>query len=202
MSLIKAPETLAVFDFDGTLTTRDTMLAFCRFVVGKRRYFIGLLQLAPLLLAYRVGILNNVVAKEAFLKKFLVGVSRETLERLGQQFCDQVLPGILRDRGLQTLRHHQQAGHQLLVITASLDFWVAPWAASMRIPLLASAGSFGLNGFTGQLVGPNCHGPEKVKRLRAWLDGQRPLRIIAYGDSEGDQALLEFADEAHYKPWR
>src|SRR5581483_9290555 len=50
---------------------------------------------------------------------------------------------------------------------------------------------------TGRLDGPNCRGPEKVERLRAWLGGDGDVTVHAYGDSAGDRQLWEFADHAY-----
>ncbi|MGB3298801.1 MAG: hypothetical protein WBA76_11070, partial [Phormidesmis sp.] len=37
--------TVAVFDFDGTLTLRDSFLPFLRAIAGRQRYWLGLLKL-------------------------------------------------------------------------------------------------------------------------------------------------------------
>jgi len=46
---------------------------------------------------------------------------------------------------------------------------------------------------TGVLVGGNVRGPEKVRRLQSWLDGEA-VELWAYGDSSGDDELLALAD--------
>ena len=38
------------FDFDGTLTNRDTLLEFIRFVRGDKAFFLCMLRYLPLLL--------------------------------------------------------------------------------------------------------------------------------------------------------
>jgi phosphatidylglycerophosphatase C len=55
--------------------------------------------------------------------------------------------------------------------------------------------------FTGALVGENCRGPEKLRRLDEWLaarvgveGGRNGVELWAYGDSAGDRELLEVAD--------
>ena len=52
-------EKLAIFDFDGTLTTKDTLLAFIEFTKGKRRLYQELLLLSPELILMKLGFGNN-----------------------------------------------------------------------------------------------------------------------------------------------
>lgn len=202
MSSTKAPETLAVFDFDGTLTTKDSMLAFCRFVVGPVAYATGFLSLLPSLIAFKLGRLSNTDAKELFLARFLGGKSRRILESTAEKFAEYEIPRMLRPRGLAKVQEYQAAGCRVVIVSASLDLWLKPWAESVGVELLCSNGAWEGESFTGKLNGPNCHGPEKVERLLTLLKGQRPSRVIAYGDSSGDTELLEWADEGFFKPFR
>lgn len=202
MSSTKAPETLAVFDFDGTLTTKDSMLAFCRYVVGPIKYASGFILLLPSLIAFKLGRLSNTEAKEAFLKQFLGGKSRSLLEEKAWEFAEKEIPNMLRPRGLAKLQEYQAAGCRVVIVSASLDIWLKPWTESTGVELLCTEGAWEADTFTGRLLGPNCHGQEKVGRLLHLLKGQRPSRVIAYGDSSGDAELLEWADEGFFKPFR
>ncbi|MCU1390542.1 MAG: Phosphoserine phosphatase, partial [Ilumatobacteraceae bacterium] len=51
---------------------------------------------------------------------------------------------------------------------------------------------------TGRMAGDNCRGPEKVRRLRAWLADHQltDAELWAYGDSNGDRELLAAAAHA------
>ncbi len=55
---------------------------------------------------------------------------------------------------------------------------------------------------TGDLLGANCRGPEKVRRLDAWLRerglDRAEITLYAYGDSSGDRELLAAADHPHW----
>jgi hypothetical protein len=51
------------FDFDGTLTTRDTLLEFIRFVFGIRRMLFGFLIYSPLLILMKLRLYSNYKAK-------------------------------------------------------------------------------------------------------------------------------------------
>lgn len=202
MSSTKAPETLAVFDFDGTLTTQDSMLAFCRFVAGPVTYAAGFLSLLPSLIAFKLGRLSNTDAKELFLTRFLGGKSRRKLESAAEKFAEHEIPRMLRPKGLVKLKEYQAAGCRVVIVSASLDLWLKSWTEKIGVELLCSEGEWEDNLFTGKLAGPNCHGPEKVERLLTLVKGQRPSRVIAYGDSSGDTELLEWADEGYFKPFR
>jgi phosphoserine phosphatase len=45
----------------------------------------------------------------------------------------------------------------------------------------------------------NCYGEEKVRRIRASYNLDEFNHIYAYGDSEGDKAMLDLAHEHDYK---
>ena len=55
---------------------------------------------------------------------------------------------------------------------------------------------------TGRFLSRNCYGQEKVNRILACYPDRESYHLIAYGDSRGDEQLLAFADEAHFKPFR
>lgn len=193
---------IAVFDFDGTLTRGDSMWAFLRFVCGLPRLGLGLLWLSPMLLVFKAKLISRQAAKERLLSHFLKGKSRETLTALGKKFAATTLPGMVRSAGLAKLREHQALGHTCYLVTASADIWTAAWASEHGMILVASQAAYEEQIFTGKLTGSNCYGPEKVRRMELLLQGQRPARIYAYGDSGGDREMLAWADEAEYQPFR
>jgi len=198
-----SPQVIAVFDFDGTLTYRDSMLAFFRFVAGKRRYYLGMLLLAPWVLAYQLGLCSRKFAKQRFLRFFLKGKSEEALYQLGQSFSVLILPHLLRPQGLARIQWHQQQGHRCVLLTASLPFWTRAWAEARGLQLIATRPEIRQGIFTGRIRGKNCRGKEKVRRLQLALQPtpRHLLYLHAYGDSQGDKALLAWADQAHWKPF-
>lgn len=202
MSSTNAPETLAVFDFDGTITTKDSMLAFCRFVAGASAYRRGMIRLAPRLLAMKAGLVSRQRAKEALLSQFLEGKNKEELRSLAEAFTEEILAHLIRPQALSRIQQHRNQGHSLLIVSASLDLWLTPWAATQEIPLLSSQGEFMDGTFTGKLTGENCRGEEKVRRITDYLGEELPDHTIAYGDSSGDTEMLQWADKAYFKPFR
>jgi HAD superfamily hydrolase (TIGR01490 family) len=189
-------QTVAAFDFDGTLTRSDTFFGFIRFVRGDFRFFAGLIPLAPTLIAFIIGRLPNYVAKERVLTYYFGGMPASELWHSGQLYAEKKIPSILRPETSDLLRKHQAMGHRCLLVTASLNFWTKDWAESNGLELISSRPEI-VNGlFTGKLAGKNCHGKEKVRRIMEHLNGIRPEKVFAYGDSKaGDGPMIEWADE-------
>ena len=54
---------IAFFDFDGTITTKDTYLEFIKYTKGTMRFFTGLAINSPYLVAYMLNLIPNQVAE-------------------------------------------------------------------------------------------------------------------------------------------
>lgn len=194
--------TVAAFDLDGTLTRRDTLMAFGRFLLGEAAWVLSMLHFLPDALAFRAGLIGRQEAKERLLCRWIGGRESEAVYARGEAFGQQVLPGLLRPQGLARLRWHRAQGHRCFLVSASLDVWLRGWAASEGLELICSRAEVAAGRTTGKLAGLNCHGPEKVRRLQAVLEGQEVAYAYAYGDSQGDKELLAWASEAHWRPFR
>ncbi|MGB7413524.1 MAG: HAD-IB family phosphatase, partial [Thermosynechococcaceae cyanobacterium] len=131
----KSPEqsVVAVFDFDHTLTERDSLMPFLQMVAGRWRFLWGLLRTSPALVGYTLKLLPNWRAKETVLAHFLAGLTTEQLQTLGQRFAVQKIPKLLKAEAVERLRWHQSQGHQTIVVSASLEVYLAPFAAAMGI---------------------------------------------------------------------
>jgi HAD superfamily hydrolase (TIGR01490 family) len=191
---------IAVFDFDGTLTVRDSMFPFLRMAATPYGFLRGMGRASPALVRHAVGLLSNQQAKETLLGLFLSGISTGELECLGRRFAREVIPGMLRQAAVQRLLWHIDQGHDVWLASASLEAYVRPWAESLGCSgalgtRLEAAGGL----LTGRILGLNCRGPEKVERLRQVLGDLTQYRIFAYGDSRGDRELLSIAEYPMYR---
>ena len=111
---------VAAFDFDGTLTTRDTLIPFLNYYAGRLGFVRGMTRSLPVLAAYALRLLRNDVAKERLLINFLAGTELPVLKQAGQQFANGRLAALLRTSALDRVRWHQAQGHRVVVISASL----------------------------------------------------------------------------------
>jgi phosphatidylglycerophosphatase C len=192
---------VAAFDFDGTLTHRDTLMLFLLHVVGLNRVVRNAFVLVPTLAAYSLGVIRNDVAKQRVLTRFFAGMQIGSLLDKAAEFAEQKLPGLIRSEALRRFAWHKEQGHRCMVISASLELYVQPWALKMGFDdVLASRLETLADGsVTGNLWGENCFGSEKVRRLEAILGARNGYILYAYGDSRGDKELLSIADYAYYR---
>src|SRR5262245_60849340 len=118
---------VALFDFDGTLTRKDSFTCFILFSLGRYKYYSGLLLLSPILLLYKLKLVNNSTAKQIVLTYFFKGCFVDQFENYGKNFAKKVIPELLRKDGLERLKMHIENGHRVIIITASPEDWIKSW---------------------------------------------------------------------------
>ena len=192
---------VAAFDFDGTLTRRETLLPFLLHTLGAVAVARHALMLSPTLAGYALHLIHNDVAKERVFVQCLGGMRLNELQQEGERFAASALPGLLRDTAMRRLEWHKQQGHRCVVISASLELYVRPWAIKFGFDdVIATRLEMRADGcITGKLSGANCFGIEKVRRLETLLGNRDNYTLYAYGDSRGDRELLSWADHPFYQ---
>lgn len=193
---------LALFDFDGTISERDSLPDFIVFTVGWWRFVWGLFWLSPVLLAYLLKLIPNHRAKQKLLAHFFAGWSIQQFKQVASDYASARLPQIIRPKALECIRQHLQSGDTVWVVSASPENWLQDWCQSLGIGLLATRLEVDGERLTGKFEGKNCHGEEKVARIKAQLPLESFSSIYAYGDSSGDLAMFKLADQQFYKPFR
>jgi phosphatidylglycerophosphatase C len=190
---------IVAFDFDGTLTIRDSFTAFLKWRTPRGRYLLGLVRLLPAAIAY-LGHRDRGRIKAAAVKEFLAGASRERLEEEARAFAKVMAPRLLRPDALEVWRRWRRKRATMVIVTASPDVVVAPFARGLGADLLLGTelAYDPLGRVSGAFLGPNCRGPEKVVRLQAQFGSDVRL-AAAYGDTSGDTEMLAIADEAGYR---
>lgn len=187
---------VAAFDFDGTLTYRDTMLSFLLFSTGYPALARAFVKQIPTLSRYSLGLVSRQHAKESVLSGLFKGESMDGLREKGKMFGLGPLNSHLKPKMMQRLRWHLNQGHCTVLVSASLDVYLEPWAKQTGFHhVITSQLEVGPNNeFTGCLKGLNCWGPEKTRRLEEVLGTPKNYFLYAYGDSRGDKELLQMAD--------
>lgn len=186
---------IAVFDFDGTLTTKDSLLMFIIKVCGPWRFGIGFLMYFPILVLMKFHLYPNWKAKERICAHFFRNMTYESFRKKGIDFATEIAK-FQRKETVDCLKEHIEKGHKVYVISASIEEWVAPFCHTLgNVNVLSTKISRDLTHFLSR----NCYGREKVNRL---LEAEPDIQqhrgnyfIHAYGDSNGDREMLAFADE-------
>lgn len=195
-----APRPLVAFDFDGTLSFRDSFNAFLAWRSGPLRLALGLIALAPSCANYLLDH-DRGRLKGAAVRVFLRGLKQAELEAACDAFAHSSLGRrLIRPDAEQRWRDWRQRGAELVIVTASPEEVVAPFARRLGADrLIGTRLRYGADGrVDGAFASENCRGPEKVARLKAAY-GDAVRLAAAYGDSSGDRELLELADEKGYR---
>lgn len=193
---------IAAFDFDGTLTRRDTLLPFLVWSCGARRVAQAVAVAAPGAARARVSRLEQElhhrdVTKVALVRQLFGGREASWLAERGEEFAH-TLDARLRPSMVDRLDWHRGRGHELVIVSASLAAYLKPFAARQGVDhVIAVEPAVGDDGrLTGELAHPNVRGAEKERRLRRWFGDAVPVELWAYGNSSGDRELLAMADHA------
>ncbi len=193
---------LILFDFDGTLTTRDTLLEFTKFGLGASRHFAGLAWLSPMLVMERLGWIAAQTAKEKFLAHYLGGTSVEQFNTMCRSFGKERVPQLIRVGASKEIEKGKAEGARMVIVSASPENWIRPWAETQGLEVIATRLKIEHGKITGKIDGLNCNGPEKVNRIRQTISLDEYSTIAAFGDSHGDLPMLALATEKHFKPFR
>jgi len=190
---------IAAFDFDGTITTRDSLPVFIRFAVSTRQFLLGSLTMAPYLVLFKLKFIPNYKAKERLFKTFFSGLKTESFNALSDKFTEKI-EKIVNPAALEKIKWHQKMGHEVVIISASAENWINPWARKNGIKtVLATRLQVKDQVITGKFLTKNCHGAEKVNRLLENYPKREDYVLYAYGDSNGDTELLALADHSFYR---
>lgn len=188
---------LAVFDFDGTLTTCDTFVEFALKSAGRARLFSAMLCISPWLVAWKLRLIEGGRAKQKLFSALYAGRPHDWLVRQGEDFAISI-DTYSRPEIVQALHKHIERGYDVYIVSASLPEWIRPWALKQGIPadhVIGTECEIDERGtITGKFATPNCYGPEKVRRLAAAIGDLSSYHITAYGDSAGDTDLFAVAD--------
>jgi len=193
---------VAVFDFDGTLTRRDTLAPFLARVGGRGRLAAAFAREAIAVAQWATGRQDIDAVKRRIVRRVLAGTPVEAARRAALVHAEAIARGLRRD-ALPRIRWHREQGHRLVLASAGLDLYLEPVGAALGFDdVLCSRLAERAGRFTGELAGADCTGAEKLRRLEALLGGLHGVELHAYGDSAGDAALLRVAAHAHWRPFR
>ena len=198
-----------VFDFDGTITTRDTFALFLRYYAGTVRWALNIIKLLPTFASYKLGRIDRHAVKHAVINRFFAGEASADVEARAAEFAKDVIPDLIRPAAqerLDELLNSPECGPESLYIcSASIGPYLKSWASSCGVHeqnVMCTELAMVNGRITEGLSGYNVWGPNKVRRI---LDQFSPhsVRIVeAYGDTRGDREMLHAAEASFFQPFR
>lgn len=190
---------IAFFDFDGTITTKDSLFKFILFAVGSVNFILGLLVLSPVLVLFKLKLIPNYKAKQKMFSWFFKGYDEYLFKQIAEEYSLNHIDKILNLKAIQKLNWHKQHEHKIVVVSASIDCWLRPWCEKNGLELLSTKIEFRKGKVTGKFLTKNCYGQEKVNRIKERYDLDNYDFMYAYGDSKGDKEMLELANQSFYQ---
>jgi HAD superfamily phosphoserine phosphatase-like hydrolase len=190
-------KTLVLFDFDGTISSSDSLWRFLWEALGLWKTLKGIPEVAfrfiklALLFGWHSG-----VAKQQLMATYFTGMSREDMCTMGAAFLADNPRSPIFPEVLAWIRAYRTAGCRVVVVSASFDVWLSAFCAAEDLELICTRLAFVDNKFTGKFETPNCNYEEKKKRIAAAIDLGALARCIAYGNSRGDFSMFELSDQA------
>jgi len=193
--------TLALFDFDGTITKKDSLLHFTRYAVGAAKYYTGITRLLPVLILHKLGGLPSQTTKNIFLTCFFKGGSVEDFNYKCEAYANNDLKEIVHAAAIEKINWHKQQQHRVIVVSASPEDYLAKWCASVNIECISTKLQKKGGVLTGKVEGTNCNGNEKAKRIKNYLNIAAYSEVYGYGNSGGDKEMLALCTKKNYKPF-
>lgn len=196
-----AKPVVAAFDFDGTITTQDTFLPFLVRAFGAPKVCLTLASLVLPGFLVCIGKSTRDHFKALLIGKLFSGASVQYLVHTGLQHASQIA-SLFRPTALERISWHKQQGHRLVMVSASLNFYLEPIIQQLEFDDLLCTEVVSADGIcTGEMKGENCRAAAKVRRLEALLGPLSQYELYAYGDSEGDAEMLAASDHPAFMPF-
>jgi phosphatidylglycerophosphatase C len=190
---------LALFDFDGTITDRETMPDFMHAAVRPGRLLFGKVFLLPLILGYKSKLVSGVAVRAAICFFGFWRVPTQELAIHGQRFAKEFLPTTLRAEAMARIAWHKARGDTVVVVSGGLDVYLSHWCREHGVELLCSALEQRGDKLTGRYLGRQCVRGEKARLVQEQFPPTQYARIFAYGDTPEDRELLALAHEPYYR---
>lgn len=186
-------KTLVLCDFDGTLIKKDSFPLFIKFHCGILKLFLGYFLFSPIIILYYLNLLDGETFKKKMFNFYFKNLKQEDLEKLGEQFCNQVLlkDTLINNALLTQLENFKKEGAEICIVSASINIWIRPFAFNFNYDHLCTELKYNNSIYQGEFLTKNCNNIEKKHRVLKHYNLDLYKDIIVFGDSNGDKYLME-----------
>ena len=191
--------TQALYDFDGTITTKDTTILL----------LVALLKLRPWRFSGLIWFLfRMIVAGDNVSKQ---GHKNKAIGYLIKDLSDMRLSGALKDfrnkvkflyrpSVVASIGQAIQDGCTVVIVTASPSFAISDCVSDLPVIVLGTEFEKEENIYTGLLKSENCYGKEKVNRINEWARSNKIVLSVqsAWSDHFSDFDMLSLSAKRYW----
>lgn len=188
----KIIKNLALFDFDGTLCTKDSFTGFIFYALSKRHIVKQGLKILPWIQAYYLNFYPAHAMRAKLFRSMFSNTPAIELQRLGEEYA-QELVSTLSPEIFAQLQQHQLLGDQVVLVSASIDIYLAPLCKLLDIALICTETQIKNGIMTGYYSTPDCSNEQKKLRIHEQYSLQDYYQIYAYGNTSEDLDMLSLA---------
>lgn len=193
-------KTIAIFDFDGTMTYCDTLFFFFLYTVPMRKLLLGFPKAAYFFMRYVLRIDSNHIAKQKFFYLYLKGMEDKKYKKKCKQFAERIIPLLIKKKALKRIQWHKKQKHTLFICSSSLKDYVFPYAKKQGFKNVISTEIKMKKGkIEGSYVSYNCWGPRKIIMFEKAVGPMKKDITYVYGNSRGDKEILKKATHPFYR---
>lgn len=187
-------KSIALFDFDGTLIEGDSFTRFISYFVSKKRFLFGRVFLTPFVLAYKAGFLKSSKMRTIVVWAGYFGANEAEIKKRGRDYAGEVIPLFPKGKAYEKFLWHKERGDKIVIVSASLDIYLAPWCENNKVDLICSTVEYRAGRVFGLDKNGDCSCEKKSQRVKENYNLSDYDSVYAYGDTHEDDELLALAD--------
>ena len=186
---------IAFFDFDGTITKKDSFLEFLIYYFGYNKFLFSLIKNIKTIFFYKIRLLSNEEAKEKLTEYFFKDIDFDEFKENADYFSKNIIDTFLKQKAIKKLKYHKNNNDKIVIVSASFECYLKKWCEKNGFELVATKLEVKNNKLSGKFLTKNCYGQEKVNRAKEKYNLDKFGDIFVYGDSKGDFEILKLAKE-------
>lgn len=191
---------IAIFDFDGTISTIDSTKFFLKDSFGIIYFIYGYyIRFIHLYIFSKVGLYDFIKLKEMRITFFLRNISIKKFDHLVKKFNKKFFKEHLKRSALNRLDWHKKKNHRIIILSATLQPLLTKWSNANGYTLIANGLISKNDTLTGSFERPDCSYDEKVNRLKEIIDLDNFNYLYGYGDTKSDYSFLDIVDEPYFQ---
>lgn len=192
--MLQGKPVIAAFDFDGTISKKDTFFPFLIYAFGRGRVYpvLAISIFQAFFLRIEDSFRNSL--KALLIRKLFSGNEIDNLNLKGRSYAEKVIANELRPEAVKRINWHHSQGHRCVMVSASVDIYLQYIAAALGFNELICTEVSVDHLKNARMNGRNCRGMEKLLRIENRFGEMKRYEIYAYGDSAGDREMIAAAN--------